>query len=134
MNDHDMSPDKRRRLNELDAAIAAQDEEYDRRALEHAGITQLGLARVELLRLGVLDDPDEFAERAKGNWLVNEKTGQVIAWWLIDGERAYYRKDGLVYVERAGHGALEWSVLGLDGEPLEPWQRTVPPFGRWALN
>lgn len=112
---------KRDRSAEVEAMIAEQDERSRDQDHEHAGRTQLALLRARLLSLGI-DVPEE----AKGNWWTDEESGELRAWWLIDGA-AYYEQGDVIYVEREAHGATEWTTLDADGWPVEPWQRTVPP-------
>lgn len=125
-------PDRKKRLAELEAMQHHQDDRAHRQGIEHAARTQLALLRVHLLKLGLLT-PDQFAGTAQGNWWDDPDTGELRVWFLVDG-CAYYRKDGLIYVEREARGRLEWTILDADGEPVKPWSCEAPPRARSAFN
>jgi hypothetical protein len=107
---------KREKLAELEHLIAEQDERTRRQAIEQTGRIQLALLRAHLLKLGVLD-PDEFAEKAQGNWWIDPDTAELRTWFVIDGS-AYYEKGGVIYVEREARG---------NGNGTRPWQSPESP-------
>lgn len=132
MDEVPRNPRQRQRLAEIESWIDEAHQREHLRAAEATGRTQLALLRTRLLKLGVLG-PDEFAEKAVGNWWDDPNTGEVRVWFLIE-DRGYYKKDGEVYVEREGKGALEWTTLDSNGQPVEPWQREPPPWGLADFN
>lgn len=82
-----------------------------------------------MLKLG-LYALDEFGKKAQGNWHFDPETGELRAWWLIDGT-AYVDYKDHVYVEHKVGGVYEWTLLDEFGKPTE-WLREPPPWS--SLN
>ena len=107
-----MREDKRKKLAELERLSREQDEAAFLRDREHAGRAQLLVLRATLIRLGLFD-----TEKAQGNWRYDPETGEVRAWWVIDGF-AYADHEGCVYVEHKVNGVYEWAVIE-EGKPIQ---------------
>lgn len=123
--------DKEKKLAELDDAARRQDEDTRKRDTEHAARTQLLLLRARLLRLGVGGAPDEFATAAQGNSHIEEQSGELRVWFVID-DVAYSvigGSDGPIYCEHKAQpgDVYEWTVLDEDGQPTE-WRREPPAW------
>src|SRR4051794_32816350 len=85
------------RLLELQGMAAKQDKRARQRDNKAAAHRDLALLRARLLKFG-LYGPDEFADRATGKWHLNETTGQIRVWWVIDGSTFSLYEDR-IYVE-----------------------------------
>jgi hypothetical protein len=110
--------------NEVERAIAEQDDRIYRRSVETSARALLASLKYDLCNVLGVFTREEFAERATGNWHDNPD-GEFYVWWLIDG-RAYYRHHGRILVEREYGGRLEATYLDGTGKPIEPWHKETP--------
>jgi hypothetical protein len=66
------------------------------------------------------------------HWL-NANTGELVVALSI-GDLTYHEGNGKLIVQRERAGRLEWTRLGDDGEPVEPWEGIAPPPSRSTFN
>ena len=92
-----MNDEKKRKLAELDRVSREQDEQFRRYETEAAGQRLLGELRIRLIKFGVID-PD-CPDKAAGGWHFDEKTGEMRAWFVVDGVVAYAEYQDAIYVE-----------------------------------
>ncbi len=76
---------------------------------------------------------ERLADEGERRWGLDPRTGELVAMITV-GELTYHEIYGELIVQREAHGGFEWTVLGDDDEPVEPWRRAAPPAGHAEAN
>jgi hypothetical protein len=60
-------------------------------------------------------------------------TGELVVGLTIS-DLTYHEVNGELIVQREAKGRLEWTRVGDDSEPIEPWEGIAPPPSRSRSN